>query len=95
MRVIAEGRIINYVLSKHLQHPKDIVIRFDGIDSDEKAAKLIGRTVIWVNHKGKELRGKIVSCHGNGGAVRAKFKKGLPGEALGTTVKLAEPLIIS
>lgn len=94
VKAILEGKIINYVLSKHLQHPKNVVLRFSGVDSEGEAAKLIGRTVIWVSRGGKELRGKIVSCHGKSGAVRARFNRGLPGEALGTSVKLAEPLIV-
>lgn len=32
--------------------------------------------------------GKIVSLHGKKGVVRVKFKKGVPGQALGTTVEL-------
>ncbi|MEM2046519.1 MAG: 50S ribosomal protein L35ae [Candidatus Jordarchaeales archaeon] len=94
VKVISEGKVINYVLSKNMQHSKNIVLRFNGVKSEGEAAKLIGRTVIWVSRKGRELRGKIVSCHGRSGAVRAIFRKGLPGEALGTSVRLAEPLII-
>ncbi|MBS7287503.1 MAG: 50S ribosomal protein L35ae [Candidatus Freyarchaeota archaeon] len=94
MKAISEGKIINYVLSKHLQHSKNVVLHFSGVNSEREAAKLIGRTVIWVSRGGKELRGKIVSCHGKNGAVRARFRRGLPGEALGTPVKLAEPLIV-
>lgn len=95
MKVISEGRVINYVLSKHLQHPKNIVLRFNGVDSEDVASKLIGRTIIWISKGGKEIRGKIVSFHGKSGAVRARFRKGLPGEALGTIVRLAEPFILS
>ncbi|HDO42134.1 MAG TPA: 50S ribosomal protein L35ae, partial [Candidatus Bathyarchaeota archaeon] len=32
--------------------------------------------------------GTIVSPHGNKGLVRARFRRGLPGQALGTTVKI-------
>jgi len=95
VRDVSEGKVVNYVLSKHLQRSKRIVLRFDGIESDQEAARLIGRTVIWISCEGRELRGKIVSCHGRNGAVMAVFKRGLPGKALGTSVKLAEPLIIS
>ena len=34
------------------------------------------------------LIGKIVGLHGKKGVVRAKFRKGVPGQALGTTVEL-------
>ena len=32
--------------------------------------------------------GTIVSPHGNKGLVRVRFRRGLPGQALGTTVKI-------
>jgi ribosomal protein L35AE/L33A len=32
--------------------------------------------------------GKVVGFHGKNGVVRVKFKKGVPGQALGTTVEL-------
>ena len=53
------------------------------------ANKLTGRTVVWVSGSGKELKGVITRAHGNNGAVRALFKKaGLPGQALGTRIKI-------
>ena len=36
----------------------------------------------------KRIIGKIVGFHGKKGIVRAKFAKGVPGQALGTTVEL-------
>ena len=43
--------------------------------------------VVWKGAK-KPLVGKIIGFHGKSGTVRAKFKKGVPGQALGTTVEL-------
>ena len=37
----------------------------------------------------KNLVGKVVGFHGKNGTVRVKFKKGVPGQALGTTAELA------
>ncbi len=55
--------------------------------SVSQASQLIGRKVAWKSGKNKII-GKIVDTHGNKGLVRAKFRKGLPGQALGTTVEL-------
>ena len=44
--------------------------------------KLYGKAKI------KDISGKIVGFHGKNGVVRVKFKKGLPGQAIGTTVQL-------
>ncbi len=52
-----------------------------------QAGQLIGKKVLWKG-KNKENVGKIVGFHGKNGAVRVKFKKGVPGQALGTIVEL-------
>ncbi len=47
----------------------------------------MGKEVLWKgNNRG--LTGKIVGFHGKNGAVRVKFKKAVPGQALGTIVEL-------
>ena len=54
----------------------------------EKAAKLVGKSVVWKSPKGKEINGKVASAHGNKGAVRVIFEKGMPGQSLGTKVEI-------
>ncbi|MDI6805626.1 MAG: 50S ribosomal protein L35ae, partial [Candidatus Bathyarchaeia archaeon] len=41
----------------------------------------------WKNGKNKFV-GKIVALHGKKGLVRVRFRRGLPGQALGTKVEL-------
>jgi len=67
--------------------PKECLIQFAHVNSVSLAGRLIGRKVIWKKGKNK-LIGKIVGLHGKKGVVRAKFRKGVPGHALGTTVEL-------
>jgi large subunit ribosomal protein L35Ae len=52
-----------------------------------KAGQLIGRKVVLKCEK-NEFIGKIVDLHGKKGVVRAKFRKGVPGQAIGTTVEV-------
>jgi len=47
----------------------------------------MGRKVVWKEGEIKFIE-KIVGLHGKKGLVRAKFRKGVPGQALGTTVEL-------
>jgi len=47
----------------------------------------MGQKVAWKGAN-KRIIGKIVGFHGKRGVVRAKFAKGVPGQALGTTVQL-------
>lgn len=83
-----EGVIINYRGSHKTQYPNQMVIKVDSIDSKEKANTLIKKTVIWLTPSGKEMKGTITKEHGNKGALRVKFEKGLPGQAIGTKVKI-------
>ena len=65
-----------------------MIILVKGIESKEKAKELLGKAVIWKSPAGKEIKGKIVSTHGNKSAVRAIFEKGMPGQSIGEKVSL-------
>jgi large subunit ribosomal protein L35Ae len=81
------GRIMNYRIGPRTQMSHECLIQFTGVDSAAQAGQLLSRKVLWKGNN-KEIAGKIVSFHGKNGAVRVKFKKGLPGQALGTIVEL-------
>ncbi len=86
---VIKGVIVNYRGGRHTQDPRQCVIEFEGIEDKGEAAKLIGREVVWRHPEtGKVIRGKVVATHGNNGAVRARFERGLPGQALGTEVEV-------
>ena len=81
------GRIMNYRIGSRTQYSRECLIKFTGVDSAAQAGPLMGEKVVWKGEN-KKLIGKIVGFHGKNGAVRVKFKKGVPGQALGTTVEL-------
>jgi large subunit ribosomal protein L35Ae len=81
------GIIVNSRIGPKTQRPKEYIIQFTHINSLSEASRLIGRKVAWKNGENKII-GKIVDLHGKKGLVRARFRKGLPGQALGTTVEL-------
>jgi large subunit ribosomal protein L35Ae len=83
-----EGRIVNYRGSHKTQYPNQMIIIVDGIDTKEKAKELVKKEVIWTTPSGKEMKGVIRKEHGNKGAVRVKFEIGLPGQSIGTKVKV-------
>ncbi|MBC7130869.1 50S ribosomal protein L35ae [Candidatus Bathyarchaeota archaeon] len=81
------GIVVNYRTGPKTQRPKECLIEFPHAKSVAEAARLVGRKVVWRNGE-KRLVGKIVALHGRKGLVRVRFRKGLPGQALGTTVEL-------
>jgi len=81
--------IMNYRRGRHTQKCNHIILKVDGIDSREKAKELVNKEVIWVSQSGKTIKGKIVAPHGNKGAVRAIFERGLPGQAIATHAEIS------
>jgi len=80
------GVIVNYRLGPKSQRPKECIVKFV-LAVDGKAGRLIGRRIVWKSGK-KKILGKIVAFHGSNGLVRVHFRKGVPGQALGTFVQL-------
>ena len=83
-----EGTIVNFRGGRHTQVGNQMVISVSGIDNKEKATSLVGKAVTWKNTKGNAITGKISSAHGNSGALRAIFEKGMPGQSLGKKVEI-------
>jgi large subunit ribosomal protein L35Ae len=81
------GRILNYRIGIRTQSSRECLIQFNGVDSTAQAGRLMGQKVVWKGEK-KNLIGKVIGFHGKNGTVRVKFRKGVPGQALGTTVEL-------
>jgi len=81
------GTIVNYRIGIGTQKPKECLIQFANVNSASLAGQLISRKVVWKQGDIK-LVGKIVGSHGKKGVVKVKFQKGVPGQALGTTVEL-------
>ena len=66
-----------------------MIVELLGVDSREKAEKHLGKKVTFITETGKEISGEIKAPHGNKGCVRVIFPdKGLPGQSLGTKVKV-------
>ena len=83
-----EAVIINYRRGRHTQNTGQMIIKVSGIDTKEKASKLMNKKVVWKTPANREIIGTIKNLHGNTGAVRVVFEKGLPGQAIGTKVRV-------
>ena len=83
-----EGVIKSFRRSRHTQKTNHMIVYFSDKGNREKAAKLVGKSVVWKSPKGREINGKVAGSHGNKGAVRVIFDKGMPGQRLGTKVEI-------
>jgi len=84
---VLKGIIVNYRVGPKSQRPKECIIEFPDIKSKGEAARLIGRKIAWKDGESKII-GKIVATHGNKGLIRARFRRGVPGKALGSYVEV-------
>ncbi len=82
-----KGTILRYRGSHKTHHLKQMLVQVEGVDSKEKAAKLIGKKITWISSSGVKISGRISAVHGGKGVVRVQFEeKGLPGQSLGQKV---------
>lgn len=79
--------IVNYRTGPKAQYSKECILKFPNVKSSSEAARLVGRNVAWPVGE-RRIRGKIVALHGKKGLVRARFRKGVPGQALGTPIEV-------
>jgi len=85
-----EGIITSFRGPPKHKSPNQMIIEIEGVDNQEKAEKLVGKTVVWTapGAKDTKITGKISFAHGRNGKVRAIFERGMPGQSLGTKVKV-------
>jgi len=83
-----EGVISNFRRGRHTVCTDQMIVEVKDINSKDKAKDLIGKKVEWISPGKKVIKGVIKRFHGNRGALRVKFDTGMPGQSLGTKVKI-------
>jgi len=86
--IVMEGRIHSFKRGRTTQTTNQMIIVVKGLDKREKAAELVGKKVVWKSPADRETNGEVRSAHGNSGALRVLFEKGMPGQAIGDKVEI-------
>ena len=86
MREEYKGVITNYRRGPKSQRNQECLLKVLDVTPKE-CMKLVGWKVGWPLEKSR-LSGVISKTHGKTGTLRVKFHRGLPGQALGTKVKI-------
>ncbi len=81
------GIIVNYRIGPRTQRSRECILKIVNVRSSSEGARLIGRKITCSIGE-RKIGGKIVALHGRRGLVRARFRKGVPGEALGKRVQI-------
>ena len=85
-----KGIILSYRRGRNTQNVNQMLVELEGIDSKEKAEKMLGKKLLWKSTGNKEIKGEIIGIHGGKGVLRAKFETNLPGQAITTKVEVLE-----
>lgn len=79
------GTVISFRQSKHRQDSYQTIV---AIAKQDHAGKLMGARVVWHRKDGLQILGRVVASHGSKGAVRVRWSRGFPPQALGSPVKI-------
>ena len=84
-----EAIIVNFKRGRKTQTTNQMIITAPQM-TKEKAEKLVGKKVVYTceGKDKKQITGEIRSTHGNSGAMRVLFEKGMPGQAIGQRVEV-------
>ncbi len=83
-----EAYILSFKRGGGSQREWYAILEIPNVDTASKAASFIGRKVVLSLSEKKSFRGKIIKIHGRKGRLLARFRKPLPGQALGIKVKI-------
>lgn len=86
MSKVYEGVITNYRVGRKTQNTRECLIRVLGVDISE-AKRMVGWRVAWPCGE-SIIHGRIAGTHGRKGMLRARFDRGLPGQALSSRVRI-------
>ena len=78
------GTVTAFRQSKFKQDSYQTIV---DVADPKQAEKLMGARVEWLRADGLRILGRVVARHGRRGAVRVRWDRGFPSQALGTQVK--------
>ncbi len=81
--------IVSYRRGRHTVTPNQAILKVSDVNDKKTAYKFVGRKVVFKTGSGKLIRGVVTAIHGGNGRLRARFVRGLPGQAIGEEVSLS------
>ncbi|XP_065183262.1 large ribosomal subunit protein eL33-like [Sycon ciliatum] len=104
VKLYSKGVVLGYKRGLRNQHENTSLIRVQGVNEKKDTDFYMGKRVAYVyraSHKKpavmkrarkankvRVIWGKVTRSHGNSGVVRVQFRKNLPGQAIGASVRV-------
>ncbi len=79
------GTVTSFRQSKFKQDSYQTIVQ---MANKEDAGKVMEARVVWLREDGLRIQGRIVARHGSKGAVRVRWNRGFPPQALGSQIKI-------
>ncbi len=81
--------IVSYRRGRHVLNPNQAILKVNDVEDKSAAKKYIGKKVVFKTQSGKLIHGVVTDVHGDNGRLRARFERGIPGQAIGKEVSLS------
>jgi len=79
------GIISSFRRAKRVQHTHETIVEIpEGTDPET----LVGAKALWTRDGGVRIMGRVIARHGRGTSVRVRWRKGFPGQGIGTPVEI-------
>ncbi len=84
-----KGVIVNFRMARHHTRGNYMVVKPEGVSTRSEAEKLVGKKAVFKTETGREIKGEVTAAHGNSGAVRVRFERGMPGQSISQKVEIS------
>ena len=79
-------KIVSFRRGRKTQNVMQAIVKIDKVNDRESAQKYIGKRVE-ITFSKNSIKGVVTRAHGDKGRVVARFRRGLPGQAITKEIK--------